>query len=450
MKKCKEGHYYCYQDSKCKPIPKGFRRGVGGYLRREREDEKEDSKKNGNGNGKSNGSSNGNGNGGNGSGNGNGGSGGNGGGNGSGGVGESVEIQNSDGETTAVVVDIVGPAHMKPAVDGNGVWKGTNITEVSLNPSQFLGALQKAQKISRTSKMNQAMVDAGKTNGNPNLTKTDSKVTEVGDQPPIDSVIAKKTSGDTGVRTKKQLDAIRRLFPGAIESSYKPEGELVEKKKISDKALFPFKANVKIKNEIISDTGISTKNPIKKKFSKEHYDWREDLGEDWQMYWLSLVALGLATWFLRRLSMSRFGMVLHALRQNETRLKAIGVPPYPYMLVAFVLAGALAGLSGALLTNHMEFVSPDFLHWTRSGDLLIMVILGGIGTWTGPILGAIVFLLLEEFLPLLFQEIGLYLFSEHWRLVFGPLLIGIVLFAKGGLHALVFKQMKGVDGAFAN
>ena len=173
MKKCKEGHYYCYQDSKCKPIPKGFRRGVGGYLRREREDEKEDSKKNGNGNGKSNGSSNGNGNGGNGSGNGNGGSGGNGGGNGSGGVGESVEIQNSDGETTAVVVDIIGPAHMKPAVDGNGVWKGTQIDE---------------------------------------------------------------------------------------------------KKKISGKALFPFKANVKIKNEIISDDGISTENPVKKVKGLEKFD----------------------------------------------------------------------------------------------------------------------------------------------------------------------------------
>ena len=130
MKKCKEGHYYCYQDSKCKPIPKGFRRGVGGYLRREREDEKEDSKKNGNGNGKSNGSSNGNGNGGNGSGNGNGSSGGNGGGNGSGGVGESFEtIQNSDGDTTAVVVDIIGPAHMRPRLNGQGVWKGTHITE---------------------------------------------------------------------------------------------------------------------------------------------------------------------------------------------------------------------------------------------------------------------------------------------------------------------------------
>ena len=143
MKKCKEGHYYCFQDSKCKPIPKGYRRGVGGYLRREREDEKEDSKKNGNGNGKSNGSSNGNGNGGNGSGNGNGGNGGNGGGNGSGGVGESVEIQNSDGETTALVTDIIGPDHMRPRLNGKGVWTGTNISEkfggylggIIINPS---------------------------------------------------------------------------------------------------------------------------------------------------------------------------------------------------------------------------------------------------------------------------------------------------------------------------
>ena len=128
MKKCKEGHYYCFQDSKCKPIPKGYRRGVGGYLRREREDEKEDSKKNGNGNGNGNNGSNGSN--GNGSGNGNGVSGGNGGGNGSGGVGESFEtIQNSEGETTAVVVDIIGPTHMRPRLNGNGVWKGTHITE---------------------------------------------------------------------------------------------------------------------------------------------------------------------------------------------------------------------------------------------------------------------------------------------------------------------------------
>ena len=129
MKKCKKGHYYCYKDSKCKPIPKGYRIGLGGYLRREKEDESEDSKKNGNGNG--NGNSKSNGNGGNGSGNGNGGSGGNGGGNGSGGgVGESVEIQNSDGDVTALVTDIIGPDHMRPRLNGKGVWTGTHITEV--------------------------------------------------------------------------------------------------------------------------------------------------------------------------------------------------------------------------------------------------------------------------------------------------------------------------------
>ena len=128
MKKCKKGHYYCYQDSKCKPIPKGYRIGVGGYLRRGRDEDQEESKKNGNGNG--NGNSKSNGNGGNGSGNGNGGSGGNGGGNGSGGgVGESVEIQNSDGDVTALVTDIIGPDHMRPRLNGKGVWTGTHITE---------------------------------------------------------------------------------------------------------------------------------------------------------------------------------------------------------------------------------------------------------------------------------------------------------------------------------
>ena len=256
-KKCKEGHYYCYKDSKCKPIPKGFRKGVGGYLRREREDEKEDSKKNGNGNGNGNNGSNGSN--GNGSGNGNGGSGGGSNGNGSGGVGESFEtIQNSEGETAAVIVDIIGPAHMRPRLNGNGVWKGTHITEAgriafggykdgiiinpsgsrnkyglpdnlkpssgstketpltpthnrllvskkkpisashelegdmteALNPSQFLGALKKAKIASRQSKMNQAQLDANKISDNPNLTKSDTQVTQVGDQAPMDPMTA--------------------------------------------------------------------------------------------------------------------------------------------------------------------------------------------------------------------------------------------------------------------
>lgn len=175
-----------------------------------------------------------------------------------------------------------------------------------------------------------------------------------------------------------------------------------------------------------------------------------DLGEDSHLYWLSLGCLALILWGLRRVVDSRFGMVLQGVRQNEARLTAIGIPPYPYKLTAFALAGGGAGLAGALLTNHMEFVSPDFLHWTRSGDLLIMVILGGIGTWTGPVLGATVFLLLEEFLPMLLEGSGLDLLGEHWRLVFGPLLITIVLFARGGLHSLVFRNPKEAHGPTGN
>ncbi len=273
MKKCKEGHYYCYKDSKCKPIPNGYRRGVGGYLRREREDEQEDSTKNGNG--KSNGSSNGNGNGGNGGGNGNGSSGGNGGGNGSGGIGENVEIQNSDGETTAIVVDIIGPAHMKPMVNNTGVWKGTNITEVSLNPSQFLGALQKAKKMSRTSKMNQAMVDAGKTDSDPNLTKTDSQVTQVGDQVPMSTepmeIAKRKYTGKLDPEVLKQnpdLDPtkardyikLKRLSPKIDKAHYEPEGELVERKMTEDE---------KEKKEDIVKGMKKDKKGFKKRYGKD-------------------------------------------------------------------------------------------------------------------------------------------------------------------------------------
>ena len=250
MKKCKEGHYYCYQDSKCKPIPKGFRRGVGGYLRREREDEKEDSKKNGNGNGKSNGSSNGNGNGGNGGGNGNGSSGGNGGGNGSGGVGESFEtIQNSDGDTTAVVVDIIGPTHMKPRLNGNGVWKGTHIAEAMLNPSQFLGALRKAKIASRQSKMKQAEVDASKIPDNPNLTKSDTQVTQVGDQAPMDpmtAMVPRKISKKIKKLNQKDVsDYIPQLqlpdqskpISKKLQDEYLPERKMTEKEKRKDDRL---------------------------------------------------------------------------------------------------------------------------------------------------------------------------------------------------------------------
>jgi len=123
-KKCPPGKYYCFDDKKCKKIPRGYHIGARGYLARDTKDDDNETKKNGNGN------SNGNGNGGNGSGNGNGGSGGNGGGNGSGGgVGEDVEIRTANGDLYATIIDIVSSDNMKPTLDSNGVWTGTKMSE---------------------------------------------------------------------------------------------------------------------------------------------------------------------------------------------------------------------------------------------------------------------------------------------------------------------------------
>jgi len=259
MKKCKKGHYYCYQDSKCKPIPNGYRVGLGGYLRREREDETEDSKKNGNGNG--NGNSKSNGNGGNGSGNGNGGSGGNGGGNGSGGgVGESVEIQNSDGDTTAVVVDIFGSDHMKPKLNGKGVWSGTIIREagkiafggykdgIIINPSgsrnkyglpDNLKPETKTKEVPLTPSQNRLLVMGKKKNITGDYIK--------GTQKNLDDGIDKNIYGvGKGKKIKKTLGG-----PDINLAHYEPDGELTEYA-----AAIPKAANIATKAAPYIMTGI--------------------------------------------------------------------------------------------------------------------------------------------------------------------------------------------------
>ena len=124
---------------------------------------------------------------------------------------------------------------------------------------------------------------------------------------------------------------------------------------------------------------------------------------------------------------SRFGLVLSGLRQNERRMAAIGVAPYRYRLVAFVIAGIGAGLAGALMANHLRFVSPDMLHWTKSGELMMMVILGGAGTLAGPLLGAAAMVLLESALTAQ---------TENWQLYLGFILLAIVMLTRGGLAAL--------------
>ncbi|HXZ50591.1 MAG TPA: branched-chain amino acid ABC transporter permease [Burkholderiales bacterium] len=156
-----------------------------------------------------------------------------------------------------------------------------------------------------------------------------------------------------------------------------------------------------------------------------------DLASGTQFYYLVLALLVLVVLLVRRLVDSRFGMVIRAARSNEARTRAIGLSPYSYRLAAFVVSGGICGLAGALLINHTAYLTPDFMHWTRSGDILFMVILGGIGSTVGPVLGALVLLVLEN---------ALSNWTEHWQIVLGPLLVLVVLFARRGLAGLLWRR----------
>ena len=154
------------------------------------------------------------------------------------------------------------------------------------------------------------------------------------------------------------------------------------------------------------------------------------------LYYLILGILLLFLFLGRRLVSSRFGMVIRGARSNERRMRALGFPIYRYKLAAFVLAGTMCGVAGALLANLTEFVTPEFMHWTRSGELLIMVIMGGIGTLFGPVLGATAFLLLEEYLPEMMNAV-IADTGVHWQIVLGPILIFLVLFARRGILGIL-------------
>ena len=152
-----------------------------------------------------------------------------------------------------------------------------------------------------------------------------------------------------------------------------------------------------------------------------------DLADGLQFYYVVLGLMLGAVYLVHRIVNSRFGMVLRATKSNEARSRAIGFSPYLYRLTAFVIAGALGGLAGALLANHTNYLTPDYMHWTRSGEIMFMVILGGMGTSAGPVLGSFALLLLEDVLS------G---WTEHWQIILGPLLVLSVLFFKRGLAGL--------------
>ena len=153
-----------------------------------------------------------------------------------------------------------------------------------------------------------------------------------------------------------------------------------------------------------------------------------------QFYYLCLACLFFVVFLIWRIVNSRFGMVVQGLRSNEQRMQAIGFPATRYRLVCFVIAGTMCGLSGALLANNTDFVSPAVMYWTRSGDLMVMVILGGMGTLFGPVIGAVVYLVLEELLSQV---------TEYWALIMGPLLLMIVLFGRGGIMGLFGRFSRG-------
>ncbi|MFM2055659.1 MAG: hypothetical protein RLY71_44 [Pseudomonadota bacterium] len=149
-----------------------------------------------------------------------------------------------------------------------------------------------------------------------------------------------------------------------------------------------------------------------------------NLGSATTVYYAAWLVLAGVTWWMARLRLAPFGMALRGARQNARRIDAIGLQSRQVQLAAFVLSGMLCALAGVLLANLNAFVSPSTLAWTVSGELIVMVVLGGIGTVFGPLLGALAFLGLEEVLK------GL---TEHWMAVFGPLIVLVALFGRRGM-----------------
>ncbi len=157
-------------------------------------------------------------------------------------------------------------------------------------------------------------------------------------------------------------------------------------------------------------------------------------GNDRTFYYIILLCLLGAYLICRALIASRFGRVFRGSRENATRMATMGFEVYRYQVVAYVMAGMLGGLSGFLLANSTDFVSPAYMSWQRSGELLIMIIFGGLGTLNGAIIGTAAFLLLEQWLS------GL---TEHWKVIFGPLLVLVAVFARGGLLGL-WDRLRGL------
>ncbi len=164
--------------------------------------------------------------------------------------------------------------------------------------------------------------------------------------------------------------------------------------------------------------------------AKSQFAGLVDLNGPVAFYYVVLLLMLLAVFLTYKIVKSRFGMVLRATKSNEARSRAIGFSPYPYRLAAFVIAGAMCGLAGALYANHTNYITPGLMSWQQSGDIMFMVILGGMASTAGPVLGAFALLLVEDLLS------G---WTQHWQVILGPLLILSVIFFRRGLAGVLYK-----------
>ena len=159
-----------------------------------------------------------------------------------------------------------------------------------------------------------------------------------------------------------------------------------------------------------------------------------DLSDKVSFYYVCFAILLVCVVAVWRMSRSHFGVVIRAAKSNDRRMQALGISTYRYRLAAYVIAGTMCGLAGVLLANHTDFINPEMLSWTRSGDLIIMVLLGGLGTVIGPVGGTVAYLVLEEALS------GI---TEHWQIVLGPFLVLMALYRRGGIAGLLSWNRRG-------
>jgi len=173
--------------------------------------------------------------------------------------------------------------------------------------------------------------------------------------------------------------------------------------------------------------------------SRSRFPGLIDLRDKASFYWLCFALLCASLWFCGRYANSHFGLVIRGAKSNELRMTALGFPVFRYRLAAFTIAGALGSLSGILLANEGAYISPAMMSWMKSGDLIVIVVLGGMGTLFGPLYGTIAFFVLEEALPPILNLVHKG-WGEYWMIVFGPLLVLIALYARGGIDSLLGRR----------